>query len=69
MTENYRGHSIRVTQSRFWDAVIIEAETGTVLPTKATAMLHEGRSVAVARACELIDLYVGESPAVRWRAA
>jgi len=69
LTENYRGHSIRVTRTEFWDAVIIESETGPVLPTKATAMLHEGRSVAVARACELIDLYVGETPAVRWHAA
>lgn len=69
MTENYRGHSIEVTQSRFWDAVIIEAETGIVLPTKATAQLHEGRSVAVARACELIDLYMDAAPLERWHAA
>jgi len=69
LTENYRGHSIRVTRTRFWDAVIIESETGTVLPTKATAMLHEGRSVAVARACELIDLYIGEAPVMSWHAA
>jgi len=69
VTESYRGHSIRVTQARFWDAVIIEAETGTVLPTKATAMLQEGRSVAVARACALIDLYVGDAKALRRHAA
>lgn len=69
MTENYRGHSIEVTQSRIWDAVIVEAETGIVLPTKATAQLHEGRSVAVARACELIDLYLDAAPHERWHAA
>ena len=69
MTENYRGHSIQVTRTRFWDAVIVEARTGIVLPTKATAQLHEGRSVAVARACELIDLYIDASPVERWHAA
>ena len=69
MIENYRGHSIQVTRTRFWDAVIVEAESGNVLPTKATAQLHEGRSVAIARACELIDLYVGEAPVIRWHAA
>jgi hypothetical protein len=69
LTENYRGHSIRVTRARFWDAVIIEAETGIVLPTKATAQLHEGRSVAVARACELIDLYMDAAPLEQWHAA
>lgn len=69
MTENYRGHSIQITRARLWDAVIIEAETGIVLPTKATAQLHEGRSVAVARACELIDLYMDAAPLERWHAA
>ncbi len=69
MTENYRGHSIQITCARLWDAVIIEAETGIVLPTKATAQLHEGRSVAVARACELIDLYLDAAPLERWHAA
>lgn len=69
MTENYRGHSIEVTRARFWDAVITEADTGIVLPTKATAQLHEGRSVAVARACELIDLYLDAAPLERWHAA
>lgn len=69
MTENYRGHSIQVTRTRFWDAVIVEAETGIILPTKATASLREGRSVAYARACQLVDLYVGGEPAERWHAA
>lgn len=69
MTENYRGHSIQVTRTRFWDAVIIEAETGMVLPTKATAQLREGRSVAVARACELIDLYIEAASIERWHVA
>ena len=69
MTENYRGHSIQVTRARFWDAVITEAETGIVLPTKATALLHEGRLIAIARACELIDLYLDAAPLERWHAA
>ena len=69
MTENYRGHSIRVTRRHFWDAVIIEAATGAILPTKASAQLHEGRSVVIARACELIDLYMNATPAERWHAA
>lgn len=58
LTERYRGHCIEVTRSRLWDAVIIEAETGIVFPTKATAQLHEGCLVAIARAHDLIDLYV-----------
>jgi hypothetical protein len=69
LNENYRGHSIRVTRTRFWDAIIVEAESGIVLPTKVTAQLHEGRSVVIARAYELIDLYVGEAPVIRWHAA
>lgn len=69
MIENYRGHSIQVTRARFWDAVITEAETGIVLPTKATALLHEGRLIAIARACELIDLYLDAAPLERWHAA
>lgn len=69
MTETYRGHCITITRTRLWDAVIVEAATGVVLPTKATAMLDEGRSVAIARACDLIDLYVGEAPVQRWHDA
>ena len=69
MTENYRRQSIQVTPARFWDAVITEAETGIVLPTKPTALLHEGRLIAIARACELIDLYLDAAPLERWHAA
>ena len=69
MTENYRGHSIQITRERFWDAIIVDVETGIVFPTKATAQLHEGRSVAIARACELIDIYLDVGPAERWHAA
>jgi hypothetical protein len=58
LSENYRGHTIWVTCSRLWDAVIVEGETGIVLPTKATAELHEGPLVLMTRARELIDLYV-----------
>lgn len=69
LTDNYRGHSIRITRARFWDAIIIEDETGIVLPTKATAQLNEGRAVLVVRARELIDLYMGEAPLENWQAA
>lgn len=69
LTETYRGHSIRVSRARFWDAVITHAETGVTLPTKATAGLEEGASVAIARACELIDLYLDATSRQRWHAA
>ena len=69
MTEHYRGHRIQLTRKRRWDAVIVEDSTGIVLPTKATAQLGEGQSVAVARACELIDIYIDGTPVERWRAA
>lgn len=69
LTENYRGHRIRITRTRLWDAVIVEAETGVVLPTKATAQLDEGRAVLVTRARELIDIYMGEGPLESWQAA
>lgn len=69
MTETYRGHCIRVTRARFWDAVITHAESGVILPTKATAALEEGASVAIARACQLIDLYLDAVSAQRWNAA
>jgi hypothetical protein len=58
LNEEYRGHCIHVTRSRFWDAVIIEADSGVMLPTKATALLREGEWAAIERAHELIDLYV-----------
>lgn len=58
MNREYRGHSIHLTCHRLWDAVIVDAETGVMLPTKATALLREGRWVAIARAYKLIDLYV-----------
>ncbi len=69
MTEHYRGHRIPLTRTRCWDAVIVEVATGIVMPTKATAQLSEGQFVAVARACELIDLYIDGTPLERWHAA
>ncbi|MBL0966382.1 MAG: hypothetical protein IBJ05_06060 [Blastomonas sp.] len=69
MTEHYRGHRIQLTRTRCWDAIIVEDSTGIVLPTKATAQLGEGQSVAVARACELIDIYIDGTPIERWHAA
>ena len=38
--------------------MLIELETGTTLPTKATALMREGRGVALARAQHLIDIYL-----------
>ncbi len=69
MTEDYRGHRIHLTRTRLWDAVIIDAETGITLPTKATALLREGRSVAMARACRLIDIYLDATASGRARRA
>lgn len=69
MTEHYRGHRIQLTRSGGWDAVIVEASSGVVLPTKATAQLDEGRSIAMVRAYELIDIYVDAAPLGRCRAA
>jgi hypothetical protein len=60
MVEVYRGHSIQLTRTQAWEAVITEVATGIVLPTKATARLQEGHAVAARRACKLIDLYVGQ---------
>ena len=69
MTEHYRGHRIDLARTRFWEAVIVEAETGITLPTKATALLKEGRSVALRRACHLVDLYLGSGPTEALHAA
>ena len=57
MDEAYRGFTIRVTCADLWNAVLVEAVTGIVMPTKATALQTEGRSVALLRARELIDVY------------
>ena len=58
LIEQYRGHAIRLARTSHWDAVLIELETGTTLPTKATALMREGRGVALARAQHLIDIYL-----------
>ncbi|WP_421761391.1 hypothetical protein [Devosia sp.] len=41
-----------------WHAVLVELDSGTTLPTKATALMREGRTVALERAHELVDLYI-----------
>jgi hypothetical protein len=56
--EHYRGHAIRITRSGMWHAVLVELDSGTILPTKATALMREGRTVALTRAQELVDVYV-----------
>jgi len=55
--ESYRGYTIRISCGAIWHAVLVEAATGIVLPTKATARLREGHIVALKRAQELVDLY------------
>jgi len=56
--EQYRGHAIRISRSSMWHAVLVELDSGTTLPTKATALMREGRTVALERAHELVDLYI-----------
>lgn len=44
-------------RSLSWHAVLVEPGTDIVLPTMATALLHEGPTVALTRARKLIDIY------------
>lgn len=69
MDDSYRGYTIRITRTTRWDAVLIEAATGIVMPTKATALLREGRELAVVRARALVDLYASAEAARISRAA
>jgi len=69
LVETYRGYTIRLTQGLSWHAVLVEPETGAVLPTMATALLFEGATVAAARARRLIDIYADAEQARRNRAA
>jgi hypothetical protein len=69
LDETYRAYTIRVTRTARWDAILVEPVTGAVLPTKATASLHEGRGVALTRARALIDLYAGVADDRQIRAA
>lgn len=69
MDEIYRGYTIRVTRSLSWHAVLVEPGTGAMLPTMATALLDEGRSVALFRARKLVDIYADAEEARRSRAA
>lgn len=56
--EVYRGHAINLSRSTLWSAVLTELASGAVLPTKATALLGEGKTVALSRGRKLVDLYV-----------
>lgn len=69
LDDSYRGYTIRVTRAAQWHAILIEPGTGAVLPTKATALLREGRGVAMERACKLVDLYTKAFEELRDRAA
>jgi hypothetical protein len=57
LDETYRGYTIRLQRMAIWNAVLVDSSTGAVLPTKATALLREGRGVALERAISLVDLY------------
>ncbi len=69
LDDSYRGYTIRVTRAAQWHAILLEPGTGAVLPTKATALLREGRGIAMDRACKLVDIYVTASEFSRERAA
>lgn len=69
LDDSYRGYTIRVTRAAQWHAILLEPGTGAILPTKATALLREGRSVAMERARKLIDLYAAAFEQLRDRAA
>ena len=69
LDDSYRGYTIRITRTTRWDAVLIEAATGLVLPTKATSLLREGRDVAIVRARALVDIYANADAARVSRAA
>jgi hypothetical protein len=69
LDDSYRGYTIRVTRAAQWHAILLEPGTGAVLPTKATALLREGRGIAMDRARKLVDIYVTASEFSRERAA
>ena len=69
LDDSYRGYTIRLARTTRWDAVLIEAATGHVMPTKATSLLREGRDVAIVRARALVDVYANAEAARVSRAA
>ena len=69
LDDSYRGYIIRVTRAAQWHAILLEPGTGAVLPTKATALLREGRGMALERARKLVDLYATGFAELRDRAA
>jgi len=69
LDDSYRGYIIRVTRAAQWHAILLEPGTGAVLPTKATALLREGRGVAMERAQRLVDIYAAAFEELRARAA
>jgi len=66
---SYRGYTIRITQTVRWDAVLMHATSGEMLPTKATSLLREGREVAIVRGRALVDVYANAEAARSARAA
>ena len=58
MQQHYRGHTIRLISGERWSAELIEQRSGALLPTTVSASAREGVDVCVARARDLIDLYL-----------
>lgn len=58
MQQSYRGHVIEIVAAATWQAVLTEARSGAVLPTKAVASHEEGPVAALRRGRSLVDTYV-----------
>ena len=55
MNLEYRGFCICVDDRG--SCVVVELETGVLLPTKIVAGSQESQQTLVARACHLVDIY------------
>ena len=58
MNLEYRGYCIRLEDEDAPCALLVEVETGAVLPTKIVGSPHETWRDLAARACRLVDLYM-----------
>jgi hypothetical protein len=54
----YRGHGIELVEIDGWSALLIDLETGVLLPTKVIADPGESRGEVARRAHHLIDIYI-----------
>lgn len=69
MNLEYRGYSICLEDDGAHCALLVEVETGTVLPTKIVGSPQESWRDLAARACRLIDLYMMDEGAAPRRPA